>query len=348
MPPVQINFAKALENLKERVQRLQADGRQRLEAQRLKLKDSKLPNLPRLPNLREKAAQLKLPEIKRPQLKLPDTAASRERLKAAGAEAGRQFNRARENLPRSLGEVAPKARNIAKRITDAVPKRAPAPPDSEAAAPAIPAPQPPPIARDAVAVRARRTTAEQKPILIRMLPLLLALVAGGVIHILATFAVPMLGTGSAWNRLARFVPTANRMTVLAPQSPASQPLPFLAPDMRYAICRYDLSIGPVLVTAMLPDVGWSLTLYSPQGDNFYAVPAQELRQTELSFQIIAASDRLVQLSPGVRKADVDLSQVTSPGREGLVVVRAPIKGIAHQAEAERILRTASCQQSRPN
>ena len=348
MLPVPINVAKVLENLKERALRLQANGRERMQAQKLNLKGAKLP---RLPDLRDKAANLKLPDIKLPPLKFPDAAAGLERLKAATAEAARQVTRARENMPRSLGDVAPKAKDMAKRFADAVPKRAPvalSPPTTDKAEPAVPALKPRAIPRDAAVPRTRRVATDQAPILIRILPLLLALVAGGVIHILATFAVPLVGAGSAWNRLARLVPAANRMTVLAPQSPTSQPLPFLAPDMRYAICRYDLTIGPVLVSATLPDAGWSLTLYSPQGDNFYAVPAQELRQTELSFQIIAASDRLVQLSPGVRKADVDLSQVTSPGREGLVVVRAPIKGVAHQAEAERILRTASCQQTRPN
>jgi hypothetical protein len=50
----------------------------------------------------------------------------------------------------------------------------------------------------------------------------------------------------------------------------------------------------------------------------------------------------------VRRADVNLTQVTSPTREGLVVIRAPVRGVAYQAEAERILRGASCRQTRTN
>ncbi len=170
--------------------------------------------------------------------------------------------------------------------------------------------------------------------------ILTALVSGGILHIAATFAIPLLGGGSAFTQLRPQLPP-NTMKLLVSDAQPS-PLAFLSADMRYAMCRYDISAGPVVVKAVLPDVGWSLALYTPQGDNYYAVPGIEGRVTEAAFTIIPASDRLINLTPGARKADVDATQVTSPQREGLVVIRAPNKGAAFQASMLAALSKATC------
>lgn len=310
-----------------------------------------------LTRVRETAARMKESGAKLADLRRPDAAAALERLKAAKDSLARGAQQAREQMPRALGDVVPKARQWADRIVEAVPRRAPAPTAADAQDPALdpiadaaPVTDTRPVDRPRVGPQVTtdtRTTA-QRPILLRMLPLLLAMFAGGIVHIVATFAAPFFSPGSAWKRLSVLAATPNRMLLLPAVGPNAMPLPFLTPDMRYALCRYDLALGAVQVDVVLPDPGWSLALYTPHSDNFYAVPAQQQRSTELSFQIVAASDRLIQLAPGVRRADVNLTQVTSPTREGLVVIRAPVRGVAYQAEAERILRGASCRQTRTN
>jgi uncharacterized membrane protein len=175
--------------------------------------------------------------------------------------------------------------------------------------------------------------------------ILTALLAGGIIHIATTFAITALGSGSAYRQLGGVLP-ANEMVVLPPQTSGAQLLPFLAPDMLYAICRFDLSAGTVEVNAILPEVGWSLALYTRQGDNFYAAPGQSQRPVRVAFVLIPTTERLVNLAPGVRKTDVDLSQVTSPDGEGLIVVRAPLKGVAYEGTVKADLKRASCAPSR--
>lgn len=175
--------------------------------------------------------------------------------------------------------------------------------------------------------------------------ILTALLAGGIIHIATTFAITSLGTGSAFRQLRGALP-ANEMVVLPPQTPGAQLLPFLMPDMLYAICRFDLSAGAVEVNAVLPEVGWSLALYTRQGDNFYATPGQSQRPVRAAFMLAPTTDRLVNLTPGARKADVDMSQVTSPDSEGLIVVRAPLKGVAFEGTAKADLKRAACAPSK--
>ncbi len=171
--------------------------------------------------------------------------------------------------------------------------------------------------------------------------ILTAILTGGIVHIATTFSITALGTGSAYRTLRPVLP-ANELVVLPAQAPGAQLLPYLAPDMLYALCRFDLSRGPIEIAARLPEAGWSLALYTRQGDNFYATPGQNLKPTVAAFVLVPASDRLLNLQPGVRKTDVDVNQVTSPDAEGLVVIRAPLKGVAFEAAVQQELKRAKC------
>jgi uncharacterized membrane protein len=168
-----------------------------------------------------------------------------------------------------------------------------------------------------------------------------ALLLGGILHITATLAVTALGPGNAFQRMRETLP-ANRMVVLPPVVPGKEPLPFMLPDALYAMCRYDVSEDPVAVSAALADAGWTLSLHTPQGDNFYVMPAQQLRRPEVSFVLVPGGDRVSEFAPTPRRASNPGSQIPSPSLEGLAVVRAPLRGLAWRAEAEAALRRASC------
>lgn len=170
-----------------------------------------------------------------------------------------------------------------------------------------------------------------------------ALVCGGIVHITATLLVPHFATGNAVQKLIADLPV-NRMRLLPATSPESQPLPFMSPDMRYAVCRFDIGSGPIAVNALLPDKGWSLALYTTDGDNFYAVPAPDARRAEVSFVLVPPIERPTFgfLHLGRAAAEVSASEIAVPQREGLVVVRASLRGQAYAKEVEAQLARASC------
>jgi uncharacterized membrane protein len=203
--------------------------------------------------------------------------------------------------------------------------------------PSLPRPE---IAAPDETATARARAAARRPVLTLGL-LLMGLVTGGILHILTVFAVIAWPSGSAYDRLRRDL-EPNVMKVLPVAPTGAMPLPFLSPDMRYAVCRFDVTNGPVSVSATLLDLGWSLALYTPQGDNFSATPGQESRIVDASFTINPAGDRISIPLPGQRRADLDTAQVTSPSREGLVVIRAPIKGTQTLPLIERALAAATC------
>jgi uncharacterized membrane protein len=170
----------------------------------------------------------------------------------------------------------------------------------------------------------------------------LALVAGGIIHITATLIVPQLAKASAFQRLSEALPL-NRMRVLPSAGADSQPIPYLGPDVRLAVCRYDVSDGPVAVTMALPDKGWTLGLYTPNGDNFYVLPAQEQRSSDITLTLVAPGERSFSLLTLGRPAAVtSISQIEVPEMTGFIVIRAPLRGRAFAGEIEATLKRATC------
>jgi uncharacterized membrane protein len=158
-----------------------------------------------------------------------------------------------------------------------------------------------------------------------------------------TFLAPQMAKSRAAMRIAIDLP-ANKMVVLPPPSAKSQPLPFMSPDMRYAMCRYDAGSGPIAVNATLADKGWSFGLYTLKGDGFYAVPSQAGRRTDvgLVLSLTPPADRTFGFLNFGRTADQDASNVTLPQREGLVIIRAAVKGQAYVKEIEAYLSRATC------
>ena len=90
----------------------------------------------------------------------------------------------------------------------------------------------------------------------------------------------------------------------------------MAPDVRYAFCRFDLSNGPVRLRAAVADDLWLIALYTPKGDNFYAVAGADMKRAQIDL-IIAAADQTVE------EAGVDAPESSD---EVLVVNRRSPRG----------------------
>lgn len=170
-----------------------------------------------------------------------------------------------------------------------------------------------------------------------------AVFASGILHILATLATPMLTPTSAYGRLAGDLPE-NTMELLPDITPDTQPLPFMSSDARYAMCRFDTTDGAVSITAVLPDPGWVLALYSPAGDNFFTSVAGPGRRPEVSLLIVPGETAW---RPAVQPdANLEGTALTVHANEGLAVLRAPDRGEAYSTRALAQLKRAKCQYRR--
>ncbi len=168
-----------------------------------------------------------------------------------------------------------------------------------------------------------------------------ALCGIGALHILATLAAPSLAIATAFDRLEPVLQT-NKMVVLPEVAPGSQPLPFMSPSLRYAMCRFDTTAHPVDVVADLRDAGASLTIYSPRGETIYAsvaaleVPRQRIR-------LLPPDDRFLGLTPEARGVPSKNSPTASlPATTGIAIVAVPERGPAYRGATERLLESARC------
>ncbi len=172
--------------------------------------------------------------------------------------------------------------------------------------------------------------------------LIMLLVAAAIVHLIATFVAMSDMRNSAYSRLLPALPV-NAMKVLSAIAPDHQPLPFLSPDARYAICRFSSVAGPVTISAILPDRGWTVGVYLPDGTTAYFAAGTTARLTAVAFNILPGDDRFLGLSrQALGRPAAAAPEVTVSVREGLVVVRAPDRGAAYRQSDEAILAKASC------
>ena len=172
--------------------------------------------------------------------------------------------------------------------------------------------------------------------------LLIAVLLAAILHIVATLIAPNIAGGTPFAKLSPVAPL-HKFLVLPPVSPQSQPLAFMAPDVRYAMCRYNTAQGPVSVSVRLPGRGWALALYTPEGDNFYTALGQDGQQSDISLQLTPVADRFLGLTPEARgKASEATATLDIATGTGLIVVRAPDLGLAYRADTEATLQRATC------
>jgi hypothetical protein len=173
--------------------------------------------------------------------------------------------------------------------------------------------------------------------------LLLLPVATAVVHLIVTFMAMNDTRGSAFALLAGTLPL-NTMTLLPPIAPGQQPLPFLSTDARYSICRFSTVKGPMSVSAVLPDLGWSIGIYNPDGSTAYFATAPAGRPTQIALKIVPGDDRFLGVPPNLpgKAAIPDVPQLIVSAQKGLIVVRAPDKGAPYRQNSEAILSKAAC------
>ena len=165
--------------------------------------------------------------------------------------------------------------------------------------------------------------------------------AAGFIHIAAVFAVPHLATRDAWARLSKI--SGENQLYLLPVASDDAPLPFLAPDIAYAFCRYDLSRDNVLVQTALDDATWSIAVSGRHGENFYFISGAEAKRRELRLLLIPRSRLSEEVSTEHSEQGDEQIIVITPGMTGVVVIRAPLRGPSFAADTMNALQRAGCQ-----
>ena len=85
------------------------------------------------------------------------------------------------------------------------------------------------------------------PVIRLLFTIIAGVLLGGVVHLVSVLALPRIATQDAYSRLTPMT-KENAVTALPLAEPSNAPMPFMDPAFAVAVCRYDLSGGPLKLT----------------------------------------------------------------------------------------------------
>ena len=170
--------------------------------------------------------------------------------------------------------------------------------------------------------------------MIRWLLLLLGgALLGGVVHLATVIILPRTATQDAYARLTPIAPV-NTVVALPIPSPEKAVMPFMDPAFASAICRYDLSEGPLKVTVPVSPAYTSISFYTRYDVAYYAINdrAAGRRVIELEWMTPAQHE---QVPEDEEITAADRLIVESPTPTGLIAIRAmaPEPGLLPAAQS---------------
>jgi uncharacterized membrane protein len=170
---------------------------------------------------------------------------------------------------------------------------------------------------------------------------------GGVVHLVSVLALPRVATLDAYSRLAP-VTAVNAVTAIPMPTPNEAPMPFMDPAFASAVCRYDLSSGPIKLTVPVSQAYTSVSFYTRSEIAYYAINDRSAGRKVIEL------DLMTEAQHGELPEDEDVTAadrliIDSPTATGLIVMKAlaPEPGLTVQAQASLAAATCTVQTDAP-
>ena len=114
-------------------------------------------------------------------------------------------------------------------------------------------------------------------------------------------------------------------------------------ELVHAACAYDLTSGPVQLSAMLPDRYWSVSIYSTIGDVIYTLNDRQAKAYRITI-IISRSGTEVpkQLAASPSGVDGEMIQVVSETAQGIAVLRSALTTESQRAQTAARMDRSRC------
>lgn len=153
-----------------------------------------------------------------------------------------------------------------------------------------------------------------------MMIILVGVVLGAIVHLGTVMVLPRTATKDAYLRLAPITPV-NTMTAIPPVTPDAALMPFTDPAFASAICRYDLSKGPLKLTAPVSPGYTSVTFYTRYDIAYYAINDRAAGRRLIELELMTTAQRN-ELPEEEDVTAADRLIVESPTETGLIAIRA--------------------------
>ena len=170
-----------------------------------------------------------------------------------------------------------------------------------------------------------------------MIRLLFTIIAGvllgGVVHLVSVLALPRIATQDAYSRLTSMT-KENAVTALPLAEPSNAPMPFMDPAFAVAVCRYDLTSGPLKLTVPVSQAYTSVSFYTRNEVAYYAINDRSAGRKVIELDLMT-EDQHSALPEDEEVTAADRLIIDSPTTTGLIVLKAlaPEPGLMPQAQA---------------
>ena len=156
---------------------------------------------------------------------------------------------------------------------------------------------------------------------------------GLIVHLVAVLALPRIATQDAYSRLTPMT-KLNAVTQLPVADPANAAMPFMDPAFAIAICRYDLSGGPIKLAVPVSQAYTSVSFYTRNEVAYYAINDRSAGRKVIELDLMTAEQH-GQLPEDEEVTAADRLIIDSPTTTGLIVLKAlaPEPGLMPQAQA---------------
>jgi uncharacterized membrane protein len=177
-----------------------------------------------------------------------------------------------------------------------------------------------------------------------MIRLLFAIIAGvvigGIVHLVSVLALPRIATQDAYSRLTA-ITTANAVTALPPTEPGKATLPFMDPAFALAVCRYDLSNGPIKLAVPVSQSYTSVSFYTRSDVAYYAINDRSAGRRVIELDLMTEAQH-AELPEDEDVTAADRLIIDSPTPTGLIVLKALAAEPGLMAQAQATLAAAKC------
>jgi len=162
---------------------------------------------------------------------------------------------------------------------------------------------------------------------------------GAVVHLVSVLALPRIATQDAYSRLTPMT-KLNTVTALPLAEPNNAPMPFMDPAFAIAICRYDLSGGPIKLAVPVSQAYTSVSFYTRNEVAYYAINDRSAGRKVIELDLMTEAQH-AELPEDEDVTAADRLIIDSP-TTGLIVLKAlaPEPGLMTQAQAS--LAASSC------
>ena len=179
-----------------------------------------------------------------------------------------------------------------------------------------------------------------------MFTIIAGVLLGGVVHLVSVLALPRIATQDAYSRLTPMT-KLNAVTAAAAGRSQQHADAVLDPAFALAVCRYDLSGGPIKLTVPVSQAYTSVSFYTRNELAYYAINDRSAGKKVIELDLMTEAQH-DELPEDEEVTSADRLIIDSPSVTGLIVLKAlaPEPGLMPQAQARSPPRAARCRPSR--